>query len=111
MKEFETAEDALLSVKIIDHYRIKKIYLTNFQDVELRTNEMMDMKDTMTQIQNNIEKLYSEIDVSNEKIKEIQSIFQNAAKDNKFWDFLRRIFRKKYKPPKVHDLDGTVLSF
>lgn len=71
-----------------------------------REDELADMKDVVTQIQNNIEKHHTEINECNDRIKDLQSVFFNAAKDNKYWDFLRRIFRKKYKPEKIRDLDG-----
>lgn len=88
IKEFEQAEGALLQI------------------VDERTNEMMDMKDFMTDLQNQINNHNDEIENNNEKIKEVQNIFLNTAKEHKFWDFLRRIFKKKYKPPKIHDPDG-----
>lgn len=38
--------------------------------------------------------------------KAIQQQFQAAAMGNKFWDFLRKAFKKKYRAPKVVGSDG-----
>ncbi|KAL4703802.1 hypothetical protein ACJJTC_011602 [Scirpophaga incertulas] len=41
------------------------------------------------------------------KCQEIQGQFKKLVQDNKFADFLRRIFKKKYRPPKDHDDDES----
>ncbi|KAJ8721473.1 hypothetical protein PYW07_002248 [Mythimna separata] len=38
--------------------------------------------------------------------QELQRKFKRLVQDNKFADFLRRIFKKKYRPPRVRDDDG-----
>lgn len=38
--------------------------------------------------------------------EETQAQFKKLVHDNKFADFLRRIFKKKYKPPRDKDDDG-----
>lgn len=65
------------------------------------------MRDDMKRIELKIEEQHRYMEQGNLIMKELQQTFINSAKDNKFWDFLRRIFRKKYKPPKVFNPDGT----
>lgn len=40
------------------------------------------------------------------KIKELITEFMSMISENKFHDYLKRIFKKKYKPPKTDD--GTL---
>lgn len=68
--------------------------------------ECMMSQDVITKIENKIETHKAAIDVLLEKEKQIQNQFYSSIADNKFSDFLRRIFKKKYKPPKEHDPDG-----
>lgn len=70
--------------------------------------EMLDMQDLITDQNNKIDIRKREIEVLEEKGKQIQQRFLAAASDNKFYDFLRRIFKKKYKPPKIKDPNGTL---
>ncbi|XP_069678702.1 cilia- and flagella-associated protein 44 [Periplaneta americana] len=44
------------------------------------------------------------------KIRDIQNTFQATITDNKFADFLKKIFKKKYKPPKVRSSDESESS-
>lgn len=39
--------------------------------------------------------------------QDLQRQFKKIVQDNKFADFLRRIFKKKYRPPRVHDDEGA----
>ncbi|KAJ8730764.1 hypothetical protein PYW08_002177 [Mythimna loreyi] len=39
--------------------------------------------------------------------QELQRKFKRLVQDNKFADFLRRIFKKKYRPPRVRDDDDS----
>ncbi|XP_045768159.1 cilia- and flagella-associated protein 44 isoform X2 [Maniola jurtina] len=39
--------------------------------------------------------------------QELQRQFKKLVQDNKFADFLRRIFKKKYRPPRDHDDDES----
>lgn len=43
--------------------------------------------------------------------QEMQRQFKKLVQDNKFADFLRRIFKKKYRPPRDHDDDGMQYAF
>lgn len=43
--------------------------------------------------------------------QELQRQFKRLVQDNKFADFLRRIFKKKYRPPRDKDEDGIYLHY
>ncbi|XP_017782969.1 PREDICTED: uncharacterized protein LOC108567166 [Nicrophorus vespilloides] len=63
--------------------------------------ELMDIQDLIEGVNSEIEVAKKDISKLEEKEKEIQRNFMSATSENKFFDFLRRIFKKKYKPPKV----------
>lgn len=50
-----------------------------------------------------VDKENQEIKLDNFKVEEgkIQEKFKVAVETNKFYDFLKKVFKKKYKPPKV----------
>lgn len=52
-----------------------------------------------------------ETKLENLKVEEskIQDKFKSAVENNKFYDFLKKVFKKKFKPPKVKT-DGTKFS-
>ncbi|KAL7741509.1 hypothetical protein ACLKA6_000823 [Drosophila palustris] len=53
-----------------------------------------------------LEELRKNIEKINEQISGLQVTFSNTIKGHKFYDFLRRIFKKKWRPPKrVHGDD------
>ena len=61
--------------------------------------------------------IHQEIDLKQRRINvkldeqnDILREFQQATTDKKFSDFLRKIFKKKYKPPKIRDPDGKILA-
>lgn len=43
----------------------------------------------------------------NEKMKQLGTAFSDAVADDRFADFLKRIYKKKYRPPKARDTDGN----
>ncbi|KAH8293138.1 hypothetical protein KR044_006149, partial [Drosophila immigrans] len=58
-----------------------------------------------------LDELRKIIDKINEQILGLQVIFMSAIKGHKFYDFLRRIFKKKWRPPKrVHGDDDESSS-
>ncbi|XP_031340937.1 cilia- and flagella-associated protein 44-like [Photinus pyralis] len=75
-----------------------------------RILEKLDMEDTITVINNTILNYKMEIERLQEEEKSIQQQFYLAAVDNKFYDFLRRIFKRRYKPPKVYNPDESSSS-
>ncbi|KAK4886372.1 hypothetical protein RN001_002643 [Aquatica leii] len=92
LKKFESVEDALQN------------------KVNSRIEETLDMKDVITSLINNIEGHKREIDRLQEEEKSIWQFFFIMVADSKFYDFLRRIFKKKYKPPKVYNPDESSSS-
>lgn len=47
-----------------------------------------------------LDELRKTIEKINEQIAALQLFYSNSIKGHKFYDFLRRIFKKKYRPPK-----------
>lgn len=41
----------------------------------------------------------------------VQDKFKHAAENNKFYNFLKKVFRKKYKPPKIQTEEGDICPF
>ncbi|RZC43160.1 thyroid receptor-interacting protein 11 [Asbolus verrucosus] len=89
LKEFEVLEDDL-------------------QDkVNQKMSEVLDMQDIIQD--SNLQIIYhnKEIEKMNEELGVIQKTFLASVVDNKFFDFLRKVFRKKYKPPRVQKDDES----
>lgn len=76
-------------------------------DIVDKTNKAMNDRNSMqTQINalnRQIEDSKKSCDKMAEQIKACQNQFMSMMKGNKFFDFLKRIFKKKYKPPKPAD--------
>ncbi|XP_022906281.2 cilia- and flagella-associated protein 44 [Onthophagus taurus] len=70
-------------------------------DIRTLQETVLDQHDILKQFSNRIETYKREIANAEDEVKVIQKSFQDAAGGNKFFDFLRRIFKKKYKPPKI----------
>ncbi|XP_052120102.1 cilia- and flagella-associated protein 44 [Frankliniella occidentalis] len=58
-------------------------------------------------IQNKLDAKARDIVRCQEKEKELQLAFVEAVGDNPFVDYLKKIFKKKYKPPKASDADSS----
>lgn len=89
LKDFEQLEDNLVEQvddKLIEWNDVQSNFITE--------------KNKIKMFQKNIEK-------SLEKIKEIQSQFSINITEDKFADFLKRIFKKKFKPPKEYNSDDS----
>lgn len=52
-----------------------------------------------------------DIDMLSQEEVKLQDKFKHATENNKFYDFLKKVFRKKYKPPKIHADDGNKTGF
>lgn len=72
--------------------------------------ELINMEELMNKANGVIDQHQATLQNLQEKEKEIQEHFQIIVQNNKFYDFLRKIFRKRYKPPKVHT-DGKSDTF
>lgn len=83
LKNFETFEDTLSD------------------NVNTKLNEYLDMQDSIRDTSNKMDLCKQEILRLQEKEKKIQQQFMGAVAENKFFDFLRRIFKKRYRPPKI----------
>lgn len=84
LKEFETVEEQLSN-------KVNSIL-----------TDLIQMEDVISKANNVIEAHKRALQENQDKQKDIQEHFLIVVHNNKFYDFLRRIFRKKYKPPKVH---------
>lgn len=64
--------------------------------------ELIDMEELISKANKVIEERSRHLLQLQDKEKEINEHFQLVVQSNKFYTFLRRIFRKKYHPPKQH---------
>ncbi|XP_075974116.1 cilia- and flagella-associated protein 44 [Anticarsia gemmatalis] len=65
------------------------------------------VQDQIDDCEHRIEEHLSEKVVLGESCQELQRQFKKLVQDNKFADFLRRIFKKKYRPPRDRDDDES----
>ncbi|CAG4986750.1 unnamed protein product [Parnassius apollo] len=61
------------------------------------------IQDQIQDCEHRIEEHITEKEELDEACQEMQHQFKQLVQDNKFADFLRRIFKKKYKPPRERD--------
>lgn len=92
LKEFESVEEQLS------------------QKVNQTLQELIDMEQSINELNHILEDHKSTVTELQSKEKDIQDQFLTVVQNNKFFDFLRRIFRKRYKPPKLHT-DGRLLQY
>ncbi|XP_048505660.1 cilia- and flagella-associated protein 44 isoform X2 [Athalia rosae] len=92
LKEFEATED-MLTKKVTEKIEEKSI----------AQQKMQAMTTKIDQKKKEILKLHT-------KIKEQALEFMGMISENKFHDFLKRIFKKKYKPPKSEDESSSSSS-
>lgn len=71
-----------------------------------KLREKHETQKKMNEINNRVESRNREIRRCEEEIKNLVTMFHSATADNKFYDFLKRIFKKKYRPPKVKSEDS-----
>lgn len=57
----------------------------------------------ISECETRIEELHTEKENTGVECQELQSQFKKLVHDNKFADFLRKIFKKKYRPPRDRD--------
>ncbi|XP_013116263.2 cilia- and flagella-associated protein 44 [Stomoxys calcitrans] len=80
-----------------DSEQIENQLLTN-ADTAMKTRNAT--QTSINTLNRQIEDLRKNCDRLNEQILDIRSKFQINTKGHKFFDFLRRIFKKKWRPPK-----------
>ncbi|KAK9870280.1 hypothetical protein WA026_006367 [Henosepilachna vigintioctopunctata] len=77
------------------------------EKVNSRMTNVLDMDDLIHDTKAQIEMENVSIEKNLEQQGLIQEQFNKLIHDNKFSDFLRRVFKKKYKPPKVKHADDS----
>ncbi|XP_015588735.2 uncharacterized protein LOC107264707 [Cephus cinctus] len=73
------------------------------EKVNEKLKERATAKQKMQAMNIKIEQKIREIAKIQEKIKDVFSEYMSMINENRFYEFLRRIFKKKYKPPKTDD--------
>lgn len=68
------------------------------------------VQDQIMDCEHRIEEHHAEKEQLDLSCQELQRQFKKLVQDNKFADFLRRIFKKKYRPPRDRDEDGKFLK-
>lgn len=110
---FTESVNVVLKANVIDlhilslHHEL--IILKEFESVEnqlsTKVNQtlqhLIDMEQGIVDLQHLLEDHKTTVVDLQSKEKDIQDQFLTVVQNNKFFDFLRKIFRKKYKPPKV----------
>lgn len=76
----------------------------NIHQVRAVQDQIVDCEHRIDEHQANKEQL-------NVSCEELQRLFKKLVVDNKFADFLRKIFKKKYRPPRDRDEDGRYLQY
>lgn len=71
-----------------------------------KLRERHETQKKLNEINSKVEGRNREIRRCEEEIKNLETMFHSTTADNKFYDFLRRIFKKKYRPPKVKTEDS-----
>lgn len=86
-------------LQILKNCKAKEDKLTKI--VNSKLSDVHQMDDSLDSL--NADKENQEIKLVNFKIEEgkIQDKFKMAVESNKFFDFLKKVFKKKFKPPKI----------
>ncbi|RVE42054.1 hypothetical protein evm_013296 [Chilo suppressalis] len=69
--------------------------------------QVRSVQEQITDCEHRIEEHRGEKDTLDLSCQELQRQFKKLVQDNKFADFLRRIFKKKYRPPREHHDDES----
>lgn len=110
---FTESVDVVVKANVVDlhilslHHEL--IILKEFESVEnqlaAKVNQtlqhLIDMEQGISDLQRILQSHKTTVADLQSKEKDIQDQFMTVVQNNKFFDFLRRIFRKKYKPPKL----------
>lgn len=81
-----------------DSEEIENKLLSNAEKAMRTRNEA---QSSVNNLNRQMAEIYKNCDRINEQITAMQSKFISATKGHKFFDFLRRIFKKKWRPPKA----------
>ncbi|KAL3267246.1 hypothetical protein HHI36_011379 [Cryptolaemus montrouzieri] len=77
------------------------------EKVNSRMTNVLDMEDIIQEVKSQIETQNLAIEKNLEQQGLIHEQFNKLVHDNKFSDFLKKVFKKKYKPPKVKRADDS----
>ncbi|XP_013136912.1 PREDICTED: cilia- and flagella-associated protein 44 [Papilio polytes] len=75
--------------------------------VYVKLMQIRGVQEQVEDCEHRIDEHYTEKEMLDAACQEIQSQFKRLVHDNKFADFLRRIFKKKYRPPRDRDDDES----
>lgn len=89
MRDFKQLEDKLLA------------------NVNEQIDAQNDIAGTLTDLKNTIEQHRKNIDQGNADVKMLNTQFVAMATGNRFWDFLRKAYRRKYRAPRRTSDAGT----
>lgn len=90
---------------ILNKYEANEFVL----EKKLRENNtaVMDRQDVIDNLTNRMVEIKASIDEAKVEMDRISTNFTQATHTHKFYDFLRKVFKKKYKPPRVRSDDGN----
>ncbi|CAH0561065.1 unnamed protein product [Brassicogethes aeneus] len=77
------------------------------KQVQENNTAVLDMTDAITDLMNKISDINRLIDDCNVKMEAIFQSFTQATNNNKFYDFLRKVFKKKFKVPRIREEDDS----
>ncbi|XP_049825621.1 cilia- and flagella-associated protein 44 isoform X2 [Aethina tumida] len=90
---------------ILNKYEANEFVL----EKKLRENNtaVMDRQDVIDNLTNRMVEIKASIDEAKVEMDRISTNFTQATHTHKFYDFLRKVFKKKYKPPRVRSDDDS----
>lgn len=122
-REIHTLRESRLQIELRTTY-LESFLLTLFQELWVlrdfkqledkllaNVNEQIvaqnDIGATLTDLKNTIEQHRKNIDQGNADVKLLNTQFVTMATGNRFWDFLRKAYRRKYRAPRRTSNAGT----
>ncbi|CAH0581322.1 unnamed protein product [Chrysodeixis includens] len=75
--------------------------------VYVKLMQVRGVQDQVIDCEHRIEEHLTKKEQLDSQCQELQRLFKRLVQDNKFADFLRRIFKKKYRPPRTRDDDES----
>ncbi|XP_020806019.1 uncharacterized protein LOC110182328 [Drosophila serrata] len=88
----------------------EEIELQLMLNAKTAMNTRNDLQVVINATNRQLDDLRRNIDKLGEQIVAVQLLFMSTVKGHKFFDFLRRIFKKKWRPPKVAKVDDDESS-
>lgn len=91
LKDFEDHENALT------------------QEAEKKLQTVREKESDINTLKDKIHDRNTEIEEYSAEISNTTDMFEQAAQNNNFYGFLKKVFKKKFKPPKVQKDDGIII--